>query len=87
MPIYEFECQSCGGRFESLVALGTESEPCRLCGSTGAERRISTFSDLSRQMTPSQRRRAEDARGVNRDGARNRFKRSLAKNRGRSDRG
>ena len=81
MPIYEFECGSCGERFESLVAAGTEAAACPACGTAGAERRMSSFAPTTRQMTPAQRRRAEDARGTNRDGARKRFKESLAKGR------
>ena len=81
VPIYEFECGECGERFESLVAAGTETAECPACGTAGAERRLSMFG-LSRQPTPNQRRRMEDKRGTNRDGARTRFKETLAKNRG-----
>ena len=28
MPIYEFECEECGERFEELVAASTVSAPC-----------------------------------------------------------
>jgi putative FmdB family regulatory protein len=41
VPIYEFRCGSCGERFEALVAVGTTSEECRLCGAPGAERVLS----------------------------------------------
>jgi putative FmdB family regulatory protein len=82
MPIYEFECGGCGERFEELVAAGTESASCPACGTENAERRLSSFG-LSRQPTLNQRRRMEDARGTNRDGARQRFKRDLAKRRER----
>ena len=37
MPIYEFECESCGERFEELVAAG-EDVRCPVCG--GAGRRV-----------------------------------------------
>jgi putative FmdB family regulatory protein len=82
MPIYEFECGSCGERFEELVSAGTERVTCRACGAEGAERRLSSFA-LSRQPTAGQRRRMEDARGTSRDGARQRFKQGLAKARER----
>ena len=82
MPIYEFECGSCGERFEELVPAGTDRVACRACGADGAERRLSSFA-LSRQPTAGQRRRMEDARGTNRDGARQRFKQSMDKARGR----
>ena len=82
MPIYEFECGECGERFEELVAAGTERTTCPSCGAEGAERKLSSFA-FSRQMTPAQRRRAEDARGTDRDGARTRFKDRMAKARER----
>ncbi len=82
MPIYEFECGNCGERFEELAAAGTESSSCPACGIEGAERRLSSFG-LTRQPTANQRRRMEDARGTNRDGARQRFKANLAKRRER----
>ena len=78
--MYEFECGECGERFESLVAMGTETEPCAVCGAPGAERRLSSFG-LTRQPTPNQQRRMEDRRGTNRDGARQRFQSGLDKRR------
>ncbi len=82
MPIYEFECGGCGKRFEELVPAGTERTACPSCGAEDAERRLSQFA-FSRQPTPGQRRRMEDARATDRGGARQRFKRGLAKARGR----
>lgn len=82
MPIYEFECGSCGERFEELAAAGTERTACPSCGAEGAERRLSSFA-FSRQPTPAQRRRMEDARGVDRGGAKARFKERMAKARER----
>ncbi len=82
MPIYEFECAACGERFEELAPLGTEDASCPACGTAGAQRRLSSFG-LSRQPTPNQRRRMEDKRGTNRDGARQRFKADLARRRER----
>lgn len=82
MPIYEFECNRCGGLFEELVAVGTTAATCPACGAEGAERRLSTFG-LSRQPTANQRRRMEDRRGTDRDGARQRFKRNISKARER----
>jgi putative FmdB family regulatory protein len=82
VPIYEFECAACGERFEELTAAGTEAATCPACGVEGAQRRLSSFG-LTRQPTPAQRRRMEDRRGTNRDGARQRFKADMAKRRER----
>ncbi len=41
MPIYEFECRTCGERFEALVDAGTETATCKECGVKGAERVLS----------------------------------------------
>lgn len=80
--MYEFECPDCGERFERLSDLGTDHETCPACGCARAERRLSSFG-LTRQPTANQRRRMEDARGTNRDGARQRFKAGLARRRNR----
>jgi putative FmdB family regulatory protein len=85
MPIYEFECGACGERFERLVDIGTETATCTNCGAAGAERKLSSFG-LTRQPTPGQRRRMEDARGTNRDGARQRFQKTLDTGRARNPR-
>lgn len=82
VPIYEFECGSCGERFEELSSVGTEAATCPVCGIAGAERRLSSFG-LTRQPTATQRRRMEDTRGTNRDGARQRFQSGLDKRRER----
>ena len=82
MPIYEFNCGECGALFEELVPVGTEAAACPSCGRDGASRRLSP-NDESRQPTAAQKRRMEDRRGIDRDGARRRFKRDLARNRER----
>lgn len=82
MPIYEFECGGCGERFEELSPSDTASATCPACAAPDAERRLSSFG-LSRQPTANQRRRMEDRRGTDRDGARQRFKGDLAKRRAR----
>lgn len=48
MPIYEFECEECGARFEELVAAG-EVAPCPACGSERTRRLYSTVSPPGRQ--------------------------------------
>jgi putative FmdB family regulatory protein len=80
VPIYEFECPSCGHRFEELVGshvgLETADVRCPECGAAEMERLLSRdYAPLHRQMTPNQRRRLEDARGTDRAGAKERFKR------------
>lgn len=85
VPIYEFECDACGARFEALVDAGAEAETCRECGAEGARRRFSSFA-TSRQLTANQRRRLEDKRGTGRDGARQRFEQSLSRARERPKR-
>jgi putative FmdB family regulatory protein len=91
VPLYEFACESCGHRFEELVGshMGVESADvaCPECGSTKAERLLSTsYAPLHRQMTPNQRRRLEDSRGTDRGGAKERFKRRRAEERAASRR-
>ncbi len=45
MPIYEYECQSCGNRFESLrgFAASDDKVKCPNCGSQNSKRVISSF--------------------------------------------
>lgn len=48
MPIYEFECEGCGARFEELV--GAEaSAACSACGSERTRRLYSAVSPPGRQ--------------------------------------
>ena len=69
MPIYEFECEGCGERFEELVAASTAAAPCPECGSERTRRLISTVSPPGRQprgagvrSDESRRREKESAR-------------------------
>jgi putative FmdB family regulatory protein len=69
MPIYEFECEECGERFEELVAAGATDVPCAECGSTRTRRLMSSVSPPGRQPRgaavrsgESQRREREAAR-------------------------
>jgi putative FmdB family regulatory protein len=68
MPIYEFECEECGARFEELVAAGATAA-CQACGSERARRLFSPVSPPGRQprgakvrSDESQRREREAAR-------------------------
>ncbi len=49
MPIYEFECEECGARFEELVAAGGVAVACPQCGSARAQRLLSNVSPPGRQ--------------------------------------
>jgi putative FmdB family regulatory protein len=80
VPIYEFECRSCSHRFEELVGshVGVETADvrCPECGSAEPERQLSnSYVPIHRRLTPNQRRRLEDKRGTNKDGAKERFRR------------
>ena len=33
MPIYEYECTSCGHRYEKMVKMGADAPPCPECAS------------------------------------------------------
>jgi putative FmdB family regulatory protein len=70
VPIYEFECERCGARFEELVAATAQAVPCGACGSTRTRRLVSGFSPPGRQprgsgvrSDESRRREREAARG------------------------
>jgi len=76
MPIYEFECEGCGARFEELAAAG-EPVACPECGAASARRLFSAVSPPSRQprgggvrSDESRRREREAARGERLDTAR-----------------
>jgi len=68
MPIYEFECEECGARFEELVA-ADDAVACPSCGSERARRLLSPVSPPGRQprgagarSDESRRRERESAR-------------------------
>jgi putative FmdB family regulatory protein len=69
MPIYEFECEGCGVRFEELVTAGDAVVACPKCGSSRTRRLLSNVSPPGRQprgarvrADESQRREREAAR-------------------------
>ena len=45
MPLYEFDCLSCGQSFEKLVrsAGATKEVVCPVCGQTHVQKKLSTF--------------------------------------------
>jgi putative FmdB family regulatory protein len=68
MPIYEFECEECGGRFEELVAADA-AMACPDCGSEQTRRLLSSVAPPGRQprgagvrSNESRRRERESAR-------------------------
>ncbi len=70
MPVYEFECEQCGERFEELTSSETRSMVCPHCASTRTRRLLSQVSPAGRQprgagvrSDESQRREREAARG------------------------
>jgi putative FmdB family regulatory protein len=63
MPIYEFECEECGGRFEELVSAGVPDPPCPACGSTRVKRLLSAVSPPGRQPRGAGVRSDEARRG------------------------
>jgi putative FmdB family regulatory protein len=70
VPVYEFECEECGSRFEELVPSETRSIACAKCGSEQTRRLLSPVSPAGRQPRgagvrsgESQRRERDAARG------------------------
>ncbi len=63
MPIYEFECERCGERFEELVAAGSADVACPSCGATEARRLLSNVSPPGRQPRGAAVRSDESRRG------------------------
>lgn len=68
MPIYEFQCEECGARFEELVAAGAGAA-CPTCGAERTRRLYSSVSPPGRQprgaavrSDESRRRERESAR-------------------------
>ena len=43
MPIYEYECKSCGHSFERIMKAGEETPACPACGADRLRRRIAPF--------------------------------------------
>ena len=48
MPLYEYECKSCGAAFETLV-FGDEKPVCEKCGSKRLKKRVSSFAAIGRE--------------------------------------
>jgi putative FmdB family regulatory protein len=63
MPIYEFECEQCGERFEELVAAGAVDAACPRCAATRTRRLLSGVSPPGRQPRGAAVRSDESRRG------------------------
>lgn len=49
MPLYEYKCEKCGEKFETLISLSKINDPveCIKCGSKETTRLFSSFSTSS----------------------------------------
>lgn len=47
MPLYDYDCQDCGERFEALVRGSSDEPACPKCGGRKLERAWSVFSSRS----------------------------------------
>jgi putative FmdB family regulatory protein len=75
VPLYEFRCDRCGGRFEELVAAGTESIACRTCGGVETRRVYSTpGAPFKIVKTPGETRKQERSNAKLRQDTKRRFK-------------
>lgn len=61
MPIYEFECEGCGSRFEELVT-AEAAVACPACGSEGTRRLYSQVAPPGRQPRGARVRDGESRR-------------------------
>lgn len=48
MPLYEYQCLTCGRRFEALQRMGEDASglSCPTCGADELRKEVSTFSGL-----------------------------------------
>jgi putative FmdB family regulatory protein len=52
MPIYEYACPACGGRFEKLVRRFGEAVSCPTCLSPDVEKQLSVFAVATAATAP-----------------------------------
>ncbi|TMK71318.1 MAG: zinc ribbon domain-containing protein [Actinobacteria bacterium] len=64
VPIYEFECGSCGARFEELVGAGTQTSTCHACGADEARRVYSPPAPEQRLVKSGGTARKQEARNA-----------------------
>lgn len=70
MPLYDFQCRSCGHEFEALVRRAdTDAPACPSCGSLELEKLLSAFAVSSAEITQAAatRKRKKDAAVARRD--------------------
>ena len=70
MPIYEFECARCQGRFEELIDSAAPPPPCPSCGTMHARRLLSPVSPPERVVPRGAKVRASESRRRDREAAR-----------------
>lgn len=44
MPLYDYKCLKCGAEFTFLKLKETDKPVCTVCGSSDAEKKVSSFS-------------------------------------------
>jgi putative FmdB family regulatory protein len=69
VPVYEYECERCGERFEELVAGGAPNPGCPDCGAVGTRRLLSPVAPPGR-VPRGPRVRDSEARRREREAAR-----------------
>jgi putative FmdB family regulatory protein len=79
MPIYEFECEECGTRFDELLAADASAPPCPHCGAERGRRLISNVAPPGRQPRGAAVRADESRRGELEAGHQERLARDRAK--------
>jgi putative FmdB family regulatory protein len=62
MPVYEFECEECGERFEELAPAGATDVACPSCHTTRTRRLLSRVSPAGRQPRGAKVRSSESRR-------------------------
>jgi putative FmdB family regulatory protein len=63
MPIFDFECTSCGSRFEELKSAEAVAPPCPSCGAKKSRRLFSPPSPPGHGPSPAEKRDSDLRRG------------------------
>ena len=51
MPIFEYQCASCGNEFEKLVRSSSAPPECPSCNGTDLHKKLSAFATISTGMS------------------------------------